>query len=191
MEADAARLLRAGRAQPDAAERADLRPVGVADLGPRDRAPRPRDDDRSVVEAAAGAVHDPVQLRRRRRRAAAVDRGRARRRVPRLRDGVPARRPAGRTDRRPDRGVLAVPRRRVHPQLRARQLRGDPRRALPVGDRAPSRRPPPRRVPARDRRRAAAPRGVAVHRALRPLPDPASTGGSRPSCSCSAAGSRW
>ena len=70
-----------------------------------------------------------------------------------------------------DRRRLAVPRRRVHPQLRARQLRGHPRRALPVGDRAPPRRPPPRRVPARPRRRAAAARGVAVHRALRPLPD--------------------
>ena len=43
--------------------------------------------------------------------------------------------------------------------------------ALPVGGRAPPRRPPPRRLPARPRRRAAAPRGVALHRALRPLPD--------------------
>ena len=51
-------------------------------------------------------------------------------------------------------GGLADPRRRVHPQLLPRQLGGHPRRALPVGDRAPPRRPPPRRVPAR----ASAPR---------------------------------
>ena len=172
MEADAARLLRARRRLARASERPHLRPLGVADLGPRDRPLRPRDHDRPLVEAAAGAVHDPVQLRRRRRRAAAVDRGRPRRRHPRLRDGVPARRSPGRADRRRDRGVLAVPRRRVHPQLRARQLRGDPGRAVPVGDRAPPRRPPPRRVPARRRRRPAAPRGVAVHRALRALSDP-------------------
>ena len=70
-----------------------------------------------------------------------------------------------------DRRGRAGPRRRVHPQLLPRQLRGHPRRALPVGDRAPPRRPPPRRLPARPRRRAAAARGVAVHRALRPLPD--------------------
>ena len=39
---------------------ADLRPVGVDHLGPRDRAPRPRHGQRPVVEAAAGALHDAV-----------------------------------------------------------------------------------------------------------------------------------
>ena len=48
-----------------------------------------------------------------------------------------------------------------------RQLRGHPRRARPVGGRAPPRRPPQRRVPARHRRLADPPGGVAVHRALR------------------------
>ena len=149
----------------------DVRPVGVDHLGPRGRAPRPRDHDRPELEAAAGHLHDAVQPRGRRRRAAAVARRGAGGRHPRVRDGLPARQAPGRAGRGADRRGLADPRRRVHPQLLPRQLRGHPRRALPVGDRAPPRRPPPRRVPARPRRRAAAARGVAVHRALRPLSD--------------------
>ena len=49
-------------------------------------------------------------------------------------------------------------RRRVHPQLRARQLGGAARRPVPVGDRAAPRRPPAPGVPAGRRRRAAAAR---------------------------------
>ena len=51
--------------------RADLRPVGVDHLGPRDHAPRPRHGQRPVVEAAAGALHHAVRAVRRRRGAAA------------------------------------------------------------------------------------------------------------------------
>ena len=145
----------------------DLRPVGVDHLGPRDRPLRPHDHERPVVEAAARVLHDGVRARGRRRRAQPVAGDRARRRLPRHRDGVPARlaarRPLGGCDRR----GLAVPRRRLHPHVLARQLRGHPRRALPVGGRAPPRRAPRRRVPARPRRRAAAAGGVAVLRPLR------------------------
>ena len=84
-------------------------------------------------------------------------RRRARRRAARVRDGLPAggaaRRPAGGRDRR----ARAAARRRVHAQLLARQLRGPAGGAVPVGGRAPPRRAPRGRVPARLRRRAAAP----------------------------------
>ena len=92
---------------------------------------------------------------------------RARRRHRRRRHGLPgraaARRSAGRRSRR---GRLR--RRSVDAaQLGARQLRGPAR-----GPGAGRGRPPPRRahaprLPLRDRRRAAAPRGVALHRPLR------------------------
>ena len=58
---------------------ADVRPVGVDHLGPRDPAPRPLDRRRPVVEAAAGAADHAVRaLRRPRPRPVAVRRPRRR-----------------------------------------------------------------------------------------------------------------
>ena len=79
---------------------ADLRPVGVDHLGPRDHAPRPRDDRRAVVEAAAGPLHRAVLAARRRGGAGAVDPRRAHRRPARLRDDLPAGGAARRAARR-------------------------------------------------------------------------------------------
>ena len=105
------RLLRARRAVAARPLHPDLRPVGVDHLGSRGHAPRPRHDERAVVEAAADPVHRAVLAARRRRRAAAVAPRRARRRAARVRDGVPARLAA----RRPRGG-------------RARRARARPRR---------------------------------------------------------------
>ena len=131
--AAARRLPRAGRALAAAPVGPDVRPVGVDHLGSRGRAPGPRDHDRAELEAAAGDLHDAVQPRGRRRRAAAVARRGARGRHPRVRDGVPAGQASRRPGRRADRGGLADPRRRVHPQLLPRQLRGHPGRASACG----------------------------------------------------------
>src|SRR6185312_10376311 len=62
------RLPGAGGAVAARAVPAHVRPVGVADLGSRHRAPRPRDDGRAVVEAAARPVHHAVRGDRDRRR---------------------------------------------------------------------------------------------------------------------------
>ena len=104
----------------------------------------------------------------------AVAGGRPRRRTAGVRDGLPARRAAGRAvgGRRSPPCALAAGG-RVHLQLRARQLRGDAGRARAVGGRAAPRRPLLAGLPARLRRRAAAARGVAVLgpvRALAALP---------------------
>ena len=59
---------RPGRADVAGAVGADLRPVGLDHLGPRDPAPRPEHVDGPVVEAAARPVHDAVRAGRRRSR---------------------------------------------------------------------------------------------------------------------------
>ena len=73
---------RARRAHAALPEHADVRPVGLDHLGPRDRPPRPADDRRPVVEAAPGPLHDGL-LAVRRGGAGPVARRRARRRDPR------------------------------------------------------------------------------------------------------------
>ena len=167
LEGAGARLPRPRGAVAARPVRADLRPVGVDHLGPPDHGARPQHHQRPVVEAAADPLHDAVRAVRRRRRAQPVAADLARRRAAGDRDGLPARLAARRPRRGRHRRRLAAARRRVRAQLRPRQLRGPARRGLPVGDRAPPRRPPHRRLPARLRRGAAAPRGVAVLRALR------------------------
>ena len=68
---------------------ADVRPVGLDRLGPRDPAPRPLDRRRPVVEAAAGPADHAVRaLRRPRARPVALRRPRRRHR--RRRHGLPA-----------------------------------------------------------------------------------------------------
>ena len=118
-------------------------------------------------------LHDAVRARRRRRRAAAVA---AWSRAPAAllafamayRLGARLAGPVGGRDRRAARCSSPT-------SSSATSSRGNSEGILvalvPVGDRAPPRRPPPRRVPARPRRRAAAARGVAVHRALRAVAD--------------------
>jgi hypothetical protein len=163
---------RAGRVVAAVPVDADVRPVGMDPVGPRDRAPRPADDRRAVVEAVPGDLHDgllavrrggsgPVAGRRARRRPAggaarvpaclAVD-GRWRRR------GCDGRR---RRRRRADH-QLAV---RAHDG--ARQLRGADGRVHAVGDRAPSRRQVPAGVRAGLPGLAAATGDLAVPRRLR------------------------
>ena len=151
----------------------DLRPLGLDPVGPGDRPPRPGHHGRAVVEAAADLLHDPV-----------LALGDARGAVPVAvvaRAGAflavamayrVAKRLMGRLLRRLRRhlrgagAVLELP---LRPRRRARQLRGDDGGARAVGLRAPPRRPPrPRALPRRGGRAAAA-RGVALPRPLRPL----------------------
>ena len=162
------RLPRAGRAVAARAEPADLRPVGVADLGPRDRPTGT--STRSPARRGSrcrSLFTDAVRAGRRRRRAVAVARRRARRRAAGDRDGLPAGRPP-----RPARAAGVARGRRcslAEPFVsasRPRQLGGPARRARAVGDRAPPRRAAARRLPARRRGGAAAPGGLAVRSPL-------------------------
>ena len=73
---------------------ADLRPVGLDPLGPGDRAPRPGDRGRAVVEAVPDLLHGPVLVLRAGPGALPVAVGGARGRPARLRDGVPGGVPA-------------------------------------------------------------------------------------------------
>ena len=82
---------------------ADLRPVGLDPLGTRDRAPRPRDRGRPLVEAVPDPVHRALLAVRPGRRALPVALARARGRAVRVRDGLPHGQPPGR--RAPVRGA--------------------------------------------------------------------------------------
>ena len=148
---------------------ADLRPMGVDHLGPRDHAVGPRDHQRPVVEAAAGAVHDAVRAGRRRRRAGAVAGDRARGRAARVRDGLPP----GRAARRPVGGPIAAVALVLSDEFIFNFARGNSEGMLVAlvlwAVERPPRRPLQPRLPARLRRRAAAARGVAVLGPLRPL----------------------
>ena len=151
-----------------------LRPVGMDSLGPRDHPVRPGNRGRPFVEAVPDPVHHAVRALRRRPRSLSVAVGRARRRAVRLRDGLPHRQPAR---RRPHlwgaRGRVrlrgAVREQQVRARRGARQLGADARGGRAVGVRAPPRRPPRSRPLPRRGGGAAAARGVALPRALRPL----------------------
>ena len=153
---------------------AHLRPVGLDPLGPRDHRVRPGDRGRPVLEAVPDSLHDAVRALRRRPRALPVAVGRARGRAVRLRDGLPRRQPARRRAhlRGARRGIRlrgALRQQQVRARRGARQLGAAARRGRAVGVRAPPRRPPrPRPLPRR-RGSAAATRGVALPRPLRPV----------------------
>ena len=89
------RLHRARRALAARSPRGDLRPDGLADLGPPDRGRDARHGRRADVEAAARAVHDAVQPGGRLRGDVAVAGRRPRRRPAQPRARLPRRRSAG------------------------------------------------------------------------------------------------
>ena len=160
--------------EPAAAVGADLRPDRVADLGTRDRPPRPQHGPRPVVEAAAGDRDDDhraagrgVGLHLGRGRARGSDRGHP---------------PLGRARRAPCESHRRRCRRRgagrhavVAAQRRDRQFRGHHGRAGARRRALPPAGPQGLGVRAGDRRGPAAPGGLAVPRALRAV---AGVGGS-------------
>ena len=173
-----ARLPRARRALAARPVDADLRPVGVDHLGPRGRCTSTSSTtDGPSWKPLPILFTAPFSLRRRRRRRRSC--GSLVARAGGLLAIAMAYRLAARLAG-PVAGAIAGRRaaagRRVHPQLRARQLGGPARRVLPAGARAPPRRAPARRVPARLPRRAAAPRGVAAVGPLRALAASRSSG---------------
>src|SRR4051794_13597029 len=157
VEGARARVPGAGGGVAPRTRRADLRPVGVDHLGARDHPSRPQHGQRTVVEAAADPLHDALRAVGRRRRAGPLAADRPRGRPARDRDGLSPRLAPRRARRRADRRGRVGAGGGVRAQLRARRLRGAARRAVPVGGRAPPRRPPHRRLPARPRRGAPAP----------------------------------
>ena len=143
-------------------------------VGPRDHRARPGDRGRAVLEAAADPLHDPVRAVRRRPGALPVALGRPRGRALRLRDGLPRREQARRRRdlrraRRRQRLRGAVREQQVRARRRARQLGAAARRGRALGLRAPPRRAPRPRALPRRRGGAAATRGVALPRPLRPV----------------------
>ena len=147
VEADR-RMSRARRGVAAAAVRAELRPAGVADLGPRAGPLPPRHDRRPVLEAAPRRLHDAhgaAGRARSRAAAGALDGGGAGRLAARAGVRLPAGQPAGGRRgrggaRRYGRRARAVPDARLVPVRRARQRGAPGRRADAVGDRAPPRR---------------------------------------------------
>ncbi len=167
----------------------ELRPLGVAGMGPRDRAHQPPDHRRAHLEAAPGGVHDGV-LAVRQGRAGPLAGRRPGRRGDCGRDGVQGVRAprtaacgAPRRGRGPhrvrrvraaraggiDRDVRVDFRGRVHHRQRARLLRGVDDRVGPDRGRSPPRRQVPPGIRRRLCGRAGPSRDLAVLGALRPV----------------------